>query len=113
MIHSRPASAADIAAYYGQPARYTMRATAILRDETIVGLVGLATIGLQRAFFSESKPELGADVKSFCVRRAVMEMAKAAKASVMPVVAVADGDSDVLARLGFTHVGYGVYAWLY
>lgn len=111
MVSVRPATAADIAAYYGRPQRQTMRAVAIVKEGVMVGIIGLARLPGRLILFSESKPELGEDIRSFAVRRATIEMAKLGVRSKSPLYAVKERGSDVLERLGFEQVSEDLYRW--
>lgn len=111
MVSVRPATAADIRAYYGAPLPYTVSAVVLIKAGHPVGIIGLATVTGRRILFSEYTPELGEDRGSFAVRRAVIQMARRAMASKLPVFSVKEPDSDVLSRLGFEHHAGDVYKW--
>lgn len=107
----RAATATDITAYYGEPCQHTLQAVVIEKAGALVGIIGVVTNGRRKFLFSESKPELGADIRSFSVRRAVIEMSRLAISSKLPVFSVKERDSDVLERLGFERVSGDLYQW--
>ncbi len=111
MIKVRPATSADILAYYGEPCRYTMHAVVIEKAGQVVGIIGVVTKDFRKILFSEYTPELGDDIRSFAVRRAAIQMAKLAISSKLPVFSVKEPDSDVLDRLGFERVHGDLYTW--
>lgn len=111
MVTVRPATAADILEYYGEPQRYTIQGVVIIKAGAAVGIIGIAQLPGRRILFSESKPELGEDIRSFAVRRAVIEIIKAATVSKSPLFSVKEQGSDVLERLGFERVSEDLYRW--
>lgn len=111
MVTTRPATAADILEYYGEPCQHTMQAVVIEKAGQLVGIIGVATMTGRRVLFSEYRPELGDDIRSFAVRRALMQIVRLALAPKLPVFSVKEPDSDVLTRLGFEPVSGDIYKW--
>ena len=111
MVTVRPAASADVLAYYGEPSRHTMQAVMLEKGGELVGIIGVATLPGRRVLFSEYKPELGDDIRSFAVRRAAIEMTRLAISSKLPVFSVKEEESDVLERLGFERVSGDLYQW--
>lgn len=111
MVTVRPATAADILEYYGEPCRHTMNAVVIDKAGQLVGIIGVVTRFGQKVLFSEYRPELGNDIRSFAVRRAAIEMTRLAISSKLPVFSVKEEESDVLERLGFERVSGDIYQW--
>lgn len=109
MVTVRPATAEDIIAYYGEPARQTMQAVMIEKAGQPVGIIGLVHMPGRKVLFSEYKPELGDDIGNFAVRRAVIQMARLAAASCVPIYSVKEENSDVILRLGFEQVAGDLY----
>lgn len=111
MVKVRPATAADILAYYGEPCRHTMHAVVLEKSGLLVGIIGVFDRHGHKMVFSEYRPELGADIRSFAVRRAAVAMVRLAIASKLPVFSVKEEESDVLERLGFERVSGDLYKW--
>lgn len=108
-IEIRPATAADIAAYYGKPCRDTIEAVMVMRGDAAVGVIGLKHEPGRRILFADAHPDLGTDVGSFAVRRAIVEMVRRGLRSKLPLFSVKEPDSDVLPRLGFERVRGDLY----
>lgn len=111
MVSVRPATAADIAEFYGAPRRETVQAVMVMKAGAAVGIIGLKHEPGRLFLFADQRPELGADIGSFAVRRAVLAMVQRALRSKLPLFSVRDPDSDVLPRLGFERVCGNLYQW--
>lgn len=110
-IEIRPATAADIADFYGERQRATLQAVMVIKDGAPVGVIGLKHGYGRLVLFADQRPELGADVVAFAVRRAILDMLRRALRSKLPLFSVAEPDSDVLPRLGFERVCGDLYRW--
>lgn len=110
-ITTRPATAADIAAFYGQPRRETVQAVMVIKEGAAVGIIGLKRERDRQFLFADGRPELGEDIGSFAVRRAVLLMLRIALRSKLPLFSVREPGSDVLPRLGFERVCGDLYQW--
>lgn len=110
----RPATAADIREYYGEPYRFTVRANAVLLDGKVVGIVGVAREYDIGKFFSDVKPELEPHLSSVTVWRAIkgaMDYVRAYRGPVLSTAEHAEG-CVMLHRLGFKHLEGRWYGWL-
>lgn len=110
-ITIRPATATDIAEFYGEPRRETVQAVMVIKEGAIVGIIGLKHEPGRLILFADERPELGDDVRSFTVRRAVLTMVRRGLRSKLPLFSVKAPDSDVLPRLGFERVCGNLYQW--
>lgn len=106
----RPATAADIRAFYGQPVAQTLRAVVITVDGEPAGLIGLAADGPDQKFFSEEKPVLEQHRGSMAVLRALKHVMGWVARCPQLVVAYSK-NRCLLVRLGFTHVEGDVFVW--
>lgn len=111
MVTVRPATAADIADYYGEPRRETVQAVMVMKAGAAVGVIGLKHEPGRLILFADQRPELGEDVGAFAVRRAILQMVRTALRSKLPLFSVREPDSDVLPRLGFERVCGNLYQW--
>ncbi len=107
----RPATATDITTFYGSPRRETVEAVMVIKADTPVGIIGLKYEPGRLILFADHRPELGDDIRSFAVRRAVLDMVRRARRSKLPLFSVKEPDSDVLPRLGFERVCGDLYQW--
>lgn len=105
------ASASDIEAFYGEHPAVTIRAVIIHLDGVPAGVIGLAFEGDRARAFSEYRPELASHLKSIPVLRAIKAAQGMYASSVKPVVAVREGCSGILERLGFESVDGELYLW--
>ncbi len=110
-ITTRPATAADIADFYGGARRETVQSVMVIKDGKAVGIIGLKREPTRLFLFADGHPELGNDIRSFAVRRAVLQMLRTALRSKLPLFSVRAPDSDVLPRLGFERVSGDLYRW--
>jgi hypothetical protein len=110
-ITIRPATATDIAEFYGGARRETVQAVMVIKAGAAVGIIGLKHEPGRLILFADQRPELGEAVRSFAVRRAVLEMVRQALRSRLPLFSVKAPESDVLPRLGFEHVCGDLYRW--
>lgn len=110
----RPATADDIIEYYGEPCRYSMRVNAVLMDDEVVGLVGVAREPEWGKFFSDTKPQLQPYLKSITVWRAITGAMDYVRAYRGPVLAISDDAEGcrLLFRLGFKHLHGDWHGWL-
>lgn len=113
----RPATAQDIATYYGEPQRDTLKALVVTLDGALAGVIGLARQGKTVRLFSEFRPELRPHLKSMTALRAIKATSEAVKRSRLPVYALAQEDEPdsprMLERLGFVphETQAGIYVW--
>lgn len=110
-ITTRPATAADITEYYGSPQRATLQAVVVEKAGAVVGMIGLKHEPGRLILFADHRPELGADIAAFAIRRAVFTMLRRGVRSKLPLYSVREPDSDVLPRLGFERVCGDLYRW--
>lgn len=111
MVTIRPATAADITAFYGSPRRQTVEAVMVIKQGQAVGIIGLVLEPHRLVLFADERPELGDDIRAFAVRRAILAMLRRALRSKLPLFSVKAPDSDVLPRLGFERVFGDLYRW--
>lgn len=111
----RMAEPADIAAFYGEPPKHTMKAIVGEIAGRVVAIVGMVYPGRGRApcLFSEFLPGAPRDRRGI-VRAGRMALAKFAT---VPIFAVANQDEPTAPRfltfLGFQLVGHGPAGALY
>lgn len=105
------ASAADIETFFGKPMKETMRAIVISVDGRPSGVIGMAFEGDRMRAFSECREELAPYLKSMPVLRAIKAAQAMFASSVKPVIAVREGCSGILERLGFVQVDEELYLW--
>lgn len=110
-IAIRPATATDIAEFYGGARRETVEAVAVVKDGAVVGIIGLKHEPGRRLLFADGRPELGDDIRSFAVRRAIFRMLDQGLRSKLPLFSVRAPDSDLLPRLGFEPICGDLYKW--
>lgn len=124
-VEVRPASRADLRAYYGGDPPATVKAWAVLLDGEVMGVMGIAYGGLSRALpvpevFSESRDELAPYRNSMAVIGGIKEVMRAVRRTRPAPLAIADKrypqSEQVLQRLGAVRVGSceqgEVYQWL-
>ena len=110
-VTTRPATAADITDFYGSPQRDTLEAVVVEKAGKAVAIIGLKHEPGRRILFSDLRPELGDDIRSFTFLRAVLTLVRRAVRSRLPLFSVKEPDSDVLPRLGFERVCGNLYQW--
>lgn len=110
----RYASAADILAFYGEPARGTVRALVAEMDGEVVGIIGIVREPQWGLFFSEFKPALQVQLKSITIMRAIKRALTFCDDYRGPVLAIAEDAEScrIMHRLGFTHLHGAWYGWL-
>lgn len=114
----RYATRDDLAAFYGEAPRETLRAVVIVLDGQPAGVIGLA-LGRENArFFSDVREELQPHLKRMPVLRAIKAVMAHVTAYRGPVLAVRDpipGSEQLLRRLGFELVDVQdvgeIYEW--
>lgn len=111
MIAWRFASAADIERYYGERPSETMRAIVIEMDGVPAAIIGMALERTRMRAFSDYTPELAPFLKSMPVLRAIKAAQRMFAEASQPVVAVREGCSGLLERIGFVHVDGDTYLW--
>jgi hypothetical protein len=111
MITWSYASAAEVDAYYGERPAQTMRAIVIRLDDKPAGIIGVAFEGDRMRAFSEYCPELEPHLKSMPVLRAIKASQRMFAQSAKPVIAVREGCSGVLERLGFVQIDEELFIW--
>lgn len=111
---TRPATAVDIEAYYGEPPSNTMRATVVEMDGEIVGVIGVVREPTVGRFFCDFQPKLQPYVRSITIMRAVKGSMAFVEQYRGPVVAIAEHAEGcrILHRLGWTHLQGELYGWL-
>ena len=114
IIQVRPATAADIEAYYGEPPSGTLRATVAEMDGQIVGVIGIIREAAVGRFFCDFKPKLQPYLRSITIMRAVKDSMAYADQYRGPVVAIAEHAEGcrIMNRLGWTHLQGELYGWL-
>ena len=102
----RPATAGDVADFFGKPQAKTVQAVVMELDGRVIGIGGLAYEGDKLVAFGDFKPE-ALKYKRMVVKGARMVRDMVAKARA-PVFTVADdkypGSAKLLLRLGFDQV---------
>ncbi len=111
MIAYRPATTADVEKYFGELPAETLRVIAITLDDEPVGLVGMAVERGRFRAFSEYKPALEPHLRSITVARAIKAAQSMYAQAKLPVYAIQECGSAILARLGFQPISDGVYLW--
>jgi hypothetical protein len=106
----RPATAADVRAFYGGSVAQTMRALVITLGGEPVGIVGLAHEGPYLKFFSEEKPELASHRRRVAVLRALQEVMRWVRDARQLVLSLSN-NADLMRRLGFERIEDDVYVW--
>ena len=106
----RPATAADIVAFYGKPWPTTLKAVVLVLDDKPVGVIGLSREGNHLKLFSDAAPELEPHMRSITVMRGLKRVMRWVEESHLPVVAVAD-NPPLLEKLGFERLEGDVYVW--
>lgn len=105
------ATAKDIDEYYGERPRFTLKAIAIRMDAKPVAIIGLLDEKHRMRAFSEYKPELEPYLKSMTVLRAVKASQHMIATCGKQVIAIGEGCSGILERVGFVCVQDDVYVW--
>lgn len=117
-LTARPATAADVRAFYPEHG-CSFRAWVCEVDGEAQGIIGLALVRPMGCMFSTFREPLRPYLKHLTVLRLIKRAEAAVKASKVPVLALAEPGEPtapgVLERLGFAHIGEvdGVqcYAW--
>ncbi len=107
-LRFRPASHADIHAFYGSIPAETLKVIAITLDERVAAVIGLARSAYSMRFFSEHKPELVPYLSTVTVWRAVLAALRFVDECPSTVYVVSD-DERMMRRLGFEQVTDGVW----
>lgn len=112
---SRPATAADIRAFYGDRPHPTLKALVVTRADEVLGVIGLAREGRRAKYFSEIKEDLRPRLKRMISLRTIWKSMDLVRNSRLPVYALAQADEPdshrVLQRLGFVQIESEVYQW--
>ena len=112
---SRPATAADLRAFYGDRPCPTLKGLVVARGEEILGVIGLAREGARSKYFSEIREDLRPRLRRMISLRTIWKSMELVRSSRLPVYALAQTDEPdshrVLQRLGFAHVDGDVYQW--
>ena len=111
MITWAHATAADVTEYFGDTPSETIRAVVIRMDGRPAGIIGMAFESDRMRAFSEYHEELGPYLRSMPVLRATKAAQAMYAASIKPVIAVREGCSGILERLGFTQIDGDLYLW--
>ena len=116
-IDYRYATREDVENFYGRRLDGTLRAFVWTLDGKVHGVIGLSRADGAMTFFSDNTTEFLPHIRSFRIRRSVLEVMKWIRECPMIVYSVAyDGDgyqgSKVLASLGFQHYSEGTWIWL-
>jgi len=113
-ITTRIATQQDVEAYYGSPAKGTMRAYAGLVNGEVCGLVGVVREGDIGKFFADFNDKLQPYIDSITIMRIVRGSTDFATRYKGPVISIAEHAEGcrMLNRLGFTHLEGAYYAWL-
>jgi hypothetical protein len=114
-ISWRPATAADVQAYYGSPPAQTMCAVVIFMGEEVAGILGVVRHENHAQFFSEFREALRPHLRTLPVMRAIKRAQEMISGSKLPVFAIAEEtEADavrILTRLGFVHHQESIYLW--
>lgn len=112
---SRPATAGDIRAFYGDRPHPTLKAIVVAQGPEILGVIGLAREATRAKFFSEIREDLRPRLKRMISLRTIWAAMELVRQSKLPVFAIAQEDEPdshrVLKRLGFVHLEGDVYQW--
>lgn len=112
---SRPATAADLRAFYGDRPHPTLKALVVTRGDEVLGVIGLAREGVRAKYFSEIREDLRPRLKRMISLRTIWKSMELVRTSKLPVFAIAQADEPdshrVLQRLGFVQVQDEVYQW--
>jgi hypothetical protein len=111
MISSRPATAEDLFAVYGDTVHVELEAITFLQDGRVAGITGLADLGDRKVLFSDLNDDFLPHLKTFAARRVIAGLIRQCAASQVPVMAVREIDSGLLERMGFECVDDDVYHW--
>lgn len=107
-LTSRPASRADVLAFYGYLPSETLKLMAIVLGDEVVGVIGLARTLHSTRLFSEHKPELVPYLSRVTVWRAVKAVLRWVDECACVVYVVSD-DRKMMERLGFREVTQGLW----
>jgi hypothetical protein len=107
-VSYRVGTHADVCEFYGKVPRETLRVVAILLDERVVALIGLARTPSSMQLFSEYKPELSPYLSRVTVWRAVKRALRMVAECPCPVYVVSS-DAPLMGRLGFQEVAQGIW----
>tara|TARA_Y100000310_G_scaffold30952_1_gene29368 strand:- start:444 stop:794 length:351 start_codon:yes stop_codon:yes gene_type:complete len=108
-LKSRPATRADIAAFFGKTPDQTVRARVLERDGEIVGVAGYWMAGGMAVMFSDAR----GDIPKLTIWREAKAMMQSMN---IPALCIAtEGSEPFLERLGWRYLGPsqdgGVYQW--
>jgi hypothetical protein len=112
-LEIRPASQADIDAYAAEQSPYRVRGYVAVVDERIIAIGGVAYLptGVVLAFLDADEEARAKPITLWKMAKRVVREAHARGVSV--INATCDGSVEAgprfLTRLGFTHLGEGVY----
>ena len=104
-LKSRVATRADIHEYYGQLPAKSVRARVLEVDGRIVGVAGYYIEGSCAVVFSDAKE----DIPKMTVWREAKAMMQSIR--LRGVCTACEGSGPFLERLGWKHMGEGVYEW--
>jgi len=101
--------------FYGKQPEQTVRAVAAVRGDKVLGVAGVYIAATRYVVFSDMTDELRRDRRA--IVRGIREVLKLLSSTRLPVNAGADPSipkaDAFLKRIGFTHVGGGLYEWLH
>lgn len=107
MIEIRPATAADVLAFFGRSPQKTMQAVVVIKDGELSAFAGVTIERNQIIAFSDVKD--GVRVPNITVWRCAKAIMKYIRGRQAPVFAIASPDiprsGRFLQTLGFTYVG--------
>lgn len=97
-LESRPATAADVVAFFGKNSPQTVRARVVEVDGVVQGIAGYYIAGGIAIMFSDSK-----ELPKVTIWRESKKMMESMK---LPAICIGSGDSrSFLERLGWAYVG--------
>jgi hypothetical protein len=108
----RPATAADVSAFYGRTLPVTVRAWVAEADGSVEMVAGYANRGEYTEVFSDSTDAIRAN--KFGIARAAKQiMAEVEKHAGRPLIAAAESENSrrALEFLGFEHLNGDAYIW--
>jgi len=110
----RYVSRGDIAEFYGDTLRETVRSVALTLDGNVEGIIGIARTKNGHMFFSDYTDDMANNIRRFAVYRAIKVVMAWVEDSPAPVGAVAIHDEGhrLLKKLGFTRLFGDQYLWL-
>jgi hypothetical protein len=113
VISYRPATQADVVAFFGELPDETITAVAVLVDDEPACLIGMARDGNSCRVFSDYKPALEPYLaaKNLTLLRALKAAQKQWSETRMPVYTLQERGPEILIRLGFRRIDEGVYLW--